>query len=90
MHCPHYFLSVYWEQFGNDNRGSHFSSARDITKENVHDLKAAWSYKVDTLLGTTGSGCWSNQNVPIMVDDGSGKGNRNTVKKHHPFHPKCN
>ena len=48
-HVPPSNNDIEWAAFGNDAGGTHYSSAADITRENVARLQPAWTYHTHAL-----------------------------------------
>jgi quinoprotein glucose dehydrogenase len=65
-----------WPAYGNDPGSSRYSPLNEITRENVRDLKVAWTYRTGDI--SDGSGTWSGKRVrtpstfevtPLLVDE---------------------
>ncbi|KAA8734453.1 glucose/quinate/shikimate family membrane-bound PQQ-dependent dehydrogenase [Acinetobacter qingfengensis] len=57
-----------WEHYGNDAGGSRFAALDQINRNNVKDLKVAWTYRTGDF--TTGSGNGAeDQQTPLQVGD---------------------
>ena len=58
-----------WPDYGNDPGGSRYSPLTQITKENVSQLKVAWTYRTgDVSEGKTTARKTSFEATPILVD----------------------
>ncbi|MBI3664614.1 MAG: pyrroloquinoline quinone-dependent dehydrogenase [Acidobacteria bacterium] len=64
-----------WPTYGNDPGSSRYSPLAEITKENVRQLKIAWTYRTGDI--SDGSGAWNGQRVrtrstfeatPLFID----------------------
>ncbi|EPK4788270.1 membrane-bound PQQ-dependent dehydrogenase, glucose/quinate/shikimate family [Klebsiella aerogenes] len=55
-----------WEFFGRDASGTRFAPYTDITPENVHKLKVAWTYHTGRL---TGPAIGVDENTPLQIGD---------------------
>jgi len=65
-----------WPTYGNDPGSSRYSPLSEITKDNVGDLKVAWTYRTGDMSDATGT--WNGEKVwakstfeatPLMTDD---------------------
>ena len=65
-----------WPTYGNDPGSSRYSLLTEITKDNVGDLKVAWTYRTGDM--SEGTGTWNGERVrvkstfeatPLMTDD---------------------
>ena len=56
-----------WEFFGRDASGTRFAPYTDITPENVHKLKVAWTYHTGRRL--TGPAIGVDENTPLQIGD---------------------
>ncbi len=65
-----------WPTYGNDPGSSRYSPLSEITKDNVGDLKVAWTYRTGDMSDATGA--WNGEKVwakstfeatPLMTDD---------------------
>jgi quinoprotein glucose dehydrogenase len=58
-----------WDAYGNDAGGHRYSSARQITSENVHELEVAWRYSSgDVATKSSGMRRAVPEATPILVD----------------------
>lgn len=58
-----------WEAYGNTPGGSRFAALDQITRDNVADLKVAWTYHTgDTPISPGGNGA-EDQQTPLQVGD---------------------
>lgn len=58
-----------WQHYGNTSGGDRFVALDQITRDNVKDLKVAWTYRTgDTPLSPTGGGA-EDQQTPLQVGD---------------------
>lgn len=57
-----------WRAWSGDNHGSRFSSLKDITPDNVKDLKVAWTAHTGEAV-VPGTGDAADQNTPIQIGD---------------------
>jgi len=64
-----------WPAYGNDPGSSRYSPLNEITRDNVRDLKIAWTYRTGDI--SDGSGTWNGKRVrtrstfeatPLLVD----------------------
>ena len=59
-----------WQHYGGSQHGLQYSDLTQITRDNVIDLKIAWSYRTGELgQGTPGNRGYSFQTNPILVQD---------------------
>src|SRR6185436_18052154 len=57
---------VEWPAYGRDAEGTRYSPAAQITRENVGQLKQAWSIRTGDLMAGSNAGRF--EAVPIFVD----------------------
>ncbi|WP_392551258.1 membrane-bound PQQ-dependent dehydrogenase, glucose/quinate/shikimate family [Orbus wheelerorum] len=57
-----------WQQYANTTMGTRFSGAEQITKDNINDLKVAWTFRTGEIPESNGSGA-EDQNTPLQIDD---------------------
>nr|WP_314543046.1 glucose/quinate/shikimate family membrane-bound PQQ-dependent dehydrogenase [uncultured Massilia sp.] len=58
-----------WSHYGNTAGGSRFAALDQITRDNVKDLKVAWTFHTgDTPISPTGNGA-EDQETPLQVGD---------------------
>ncbi|TCM20770.1 quinate dehydrogenase (quinone) [Novosphingobium sp. PhB165] len=57
-----------WEAYGNTGGGSRFVALDQITRDNVKDLKVAWTYRTGDMALSDGNGA-EDQNTPLQVGD---------------------
>jgi len=57
-----------WEAYGNTSGGSRFVALNQITRDNVRNLKVAWTYHTGDLDPSDGNGA-EDQNTPLQVGD---------------------
>lgn len=57
-----------WRQYANTTKGTRFSGADQITKDNVKDLDVAWTFHTGYIPESNGSGA-EDQNTPLQIDD---------------------
>lgn len=55
-----------WRQYANTTKGTRFSGADQINKENVKDLQVAWTYRTGYVPYNSGSGP-EDQNTPLQI-----------------------
>ena len=55
-----------WKQYANTTKGTRFSGADQINKENVKDLQVAWTYRTGYVPYNSGSGP-EDQNTPLQI-----------------------
>jgi quinoprotein glucose dehydrogenase len=59
-----------WQAFGGDAGGARYSAATEITRENVSQLKAAWSYQTRAFEGREAAkNRTAFEATPILVED---------------------
>jgi len=65
-----------WPTYGNDAGSSRYSPLTEINRQNIRDLKLAWTYHTGDV--ARGDGTWNGQKIwakstseatPLMVDD---------------------
>ena len=57
-----------WDHYGNDAGGSRFAALDQINRDNVKDLKVAWTYQTGDKTTGTGGGA-EDQETPLQVGD---------------------
>lgn len=57
-----------WKQYANTTKGTRFSGADQITKQNVKDLQVAWTYHTGYIPSNSGSGP-EDQETPLQIGD---------------------
>ncbi|MGF6183771.1 quinate dehydrogenase (quinone) [Massilia sp. UYP32] len=58
-----------WSSYGNTPGGNRFAAIDQITRDNVKDLKVAWTFRTgDTPISPTGNGA-EDQQTPLQVGD---------------------
>ncbi|KPH58194.1 glucose/quinate/shikimate family membrane-bound PQQ-dependent dehydrogenase [Novosphingobium sp. ST904] len=57
-----------WEAYGNTSGGSRFVALDQINRDNVKDLKVAWTYRTGDVAVSDGNGA-EDQNTPLQVGD---------------------
>lgn len=57
-----------WRQNANTTKGTRFSGADQITKNNVDQLQVAWTFRTGDIPQSSGSGA-EDQNTPLQVND---------------------
>ena len=57
-----------WEAYGNTPGGSRFVALDQITRNNVQDLKVAWTYRTGDVAISDGNGA-EDQDTPLQVGD---------------------
>ena len=55
-----------WEAYGNTNGGSRFVALDQITRDNVHGLKVAWTYRTGDVAVSDGNGA-ENRDTPFQI-----------------------
>lgn len=55
-----------WDHYGNDAGGSRFAALDQINRNNVKDLKVAWTYRTGDMTTGTGNGA-EDQETPLQV-----------------------
>lgn len=55
-----------WEHYGNTVEGSRFVALDQITRDNVKDLKVAWTYRTGDIAYSNGNGA-EDQQTPLQV-----------------------
>jgi quinate dehydrogenase (quinone) len=58
-----------WEAYGNTNGGSRFAALDQITRDNVKDLKVAWTYRTGDTPISPGGGGAEDQLTPLQVGE---------------------
>lgn len=58
-----------WEHYGNTSGGSRFSALDQITRDNVKDLKVAWTYHTGDVPISPGNNGAEDQQTPLQVGD---------------------
>ena len=62
-----------WQHYGGDGGGSHYSSLAQINRDNVHDLKLAWSYRTGDIERYPDRRAMAALNVtPILLPESAG------------------
>jgi membrane-bound PQQ-dependent dehydrogenase (glucose/quinate/shikimate family) len=61
-------LATDWRQYANTTRGTRFSGADRINKDNVNKLAVAWQFNTGDIPGNSGAGA-EDQNTPLQIDD---------------------
>ena len=54
-----------WRVYGGENGSTHYSSLDQINRDNIKDLKIAWTWKSDSLVPNPQAG---SETTPIMVN----------------------
>lgn len=57
-----------WKQYANTTKGTRFSGAEQINKNNVKDLEVAWTYRTGYIPSNSGSGP-EDQETPLQIGD---------------------
>jgi quinate dehydrogenase (quinone) len=57
-----------WEAYGNTSGGSRFAALDQITRDNVKNLKVAWTYRTGDVAVSDGNGA-EDQDTPLQVGD---------------------
>lgn len=57
-----------WQQYANTTKGTRFSGAEQINKNNIKNLEVAWTYRTGYIPYNSGSGP-EDQNTPLQVGD---------------------
>lgn len=58
-----------WEHYGNTSGGSRFVALDEITRDNVKDLKVAWTYRTGDTPISPGANGAEDQETPLQVGD---------------------
>ncbi|MRW92835.1 membrane-bound PQQ-dependent dehydrogenase, glucose/quinate/shikimate family [Duganella sp. FT80W] len=57
-----------WSAYGNTSGGSRFVALDQITRDNVNQLKVAWTYRTGDIAVSDGNGA-EDQNTPLQIGD---------------------
>ncbi|QIQ22031.1 membrane-bound PQQ-dependent dehydrogenase, glucose/quinate/shikimate family [Zophobihabitans entericus] len=61
-------LPTDWQQYANTTKGTRFSGAEQITKNNINQLEVAWTFRTGDIPQSNGSGA-EDQSTPLQIKD---------------------
>lgn len=57
-----------WRQYANTSKGTRFSAADQITKNNINQLEITWTFNTGDIPENSGAGA-EDQNTPLQIND---------------------